>query len=117
MAYQITVNTGRGGNVVSTSVSQVATSVVVSNPGFGNVGGGGSGNSGGGGSGPSNPGGGGTPSPTTLGASTDVDISRRHDGSMLVWNAGTLKYEHITKFEVLDQADGTDDDALDYGTY
>lgn len=113
MAYQITVNTGQGGNVVSTSVSQVATSVVVSNPGFGNVGGGG-----GSGSAPSNPGsGGGTPTPTTLGASTDVDISGRHNGSMLVWNAGTLKYEHITKFEVLDQADGTDDDALDYGTY
>ena len=112
MAYQITVNTGQGGNIVSTSVSQVATSVVVSNPGFGNAGGGGSG------SGPSNPGGGGgTSTPTTLGASTDVDISERNDGSMLVWNAGTLKYEHITKFEVLDQADGTDDDALDYGTY
>ena len=31
MAYQITVNTGQGGNIVSTSVSQVATSVVVSN--------------------------------------------------------------------------------------
>lgn len=111
MAYQITVNTGQGGKVVSTSVSQVATSVVISNPGFGNV-------AGGGGSGPSNPGGGGgTPAPTTLGGSTDVDISERHNGSMLVWNAGTLKYEHITKFEVLDQADGTDDDALDYGTY
>jgi hypothetical protein len=36
---------------------------------------------------------------------------------MLIWNAGTLKYEHITKFEVVDQSDGTDDDALDYGTY
>lgn len=109
MAYQITVNTGQGGNVVSTSISQVATSVVVSNPGFGNVGGGGGSESG--------SGGGGTSSPTTLGASTDVDTSSRHDGSMLVWNAGTLKYEHITKFEILDQADGTDDDALDYGTY
>lgn len=113
MAYQITVNTGQGGNVVSTSISQVATSVVVSNPGFGNVGGGGGSESG-----PSNPGGGGgTLTPTTLAASTDVDISKRNDGSLLVWNAGTLKYEHITKFEVLDQADGTDDDALDYGTY
>lgn len=111
MAYQITVNTGQGGNVVSTSISQVATSVVVSNPGFGNVAGGGESEST-----PSNPGGGGG-TPTTLGASTDVDISKRNDGSLLVWNAGTLKYEHITKFEVLDQADGTDDDALDYGTY
>lgn len=47
----------------------------------------------------------------------DVDATGRADNYVLIWNAATQKHEYVPAFEVVDRADGVDDDAIDYGTY
>ena len=47
----------------------------------------------------------------------DVDATGRADNYVLIWNATTQKHEYVPAFEVVDRADGVDDDAIDYGTY
>jgi len=59
--------------------------------------------------------------PRTLEASLtdldDIDATNRADNYVLIWNATTQKHEYVPTFEVVDRADGVDDDAIDYGTY
>ena len=59
--------------------------------------------------------------PRTLEASLtdldDIDATNRADNYVLIWNATTQKHEYVPPFEVVDRADGVDDDAIDYGTY
>lgn len=99
MAYNITVNKGRSANVVSATVTNFARNVVISNPGIGApVAGDGSGI-------------------THISAAADIDNTSRQDGYFLVWNESLARHQYISAFEILDRSDGTDDDALDYGTY
>jgi len=53
----------------------------------------------------------------TLSGSNDVDTSNRNNNYVLIWNETLQKHEYVSPFEILDRADGTDDDSLDYGTY
>jgi uncharacterized protein YheU (UPF0270 family) len=48
---------------------------------------------------------------------TDVDSSNKQDNYVLIWNATTQKHEYVPTSEVLDRADGIDDDSTSYGTY
>ena len=99
MAYNITVNNGRSANIVSTTTTNFTTDVVISNPGIGvPVAGNGSGI-------------------THISAAADIDNTSRQDGYFLVWNESLERHQYISAFEMLDRSDGTDDDALDYGTY
>lgn len=47
----------------------------------------------------------------------DVDSTNRRDNYVLIWNEAAGKHEYVPAFEILDRADGTDDDAIDYGSY
>lgn len=99
MSYHITVNNGRSANIVSTTITNFTTDVVISNPGIGvPVAGNGSGI-------------------THISAAVDIDNTSRQDGYFLVWNESLARHQYISAFEILDRSDGTDDDALDYGTY
>ena len=59
--------------------------------------------------------------PRTLEASLtdldDIDATNRADNYVLIWNATTQKHEYVPAFEVVDRADGVNDDSIDYGTY
>jgi len=91
MAYQITVNTGQSANIISTNITRVTTDVVVSNPGVGGI--------------------------TSISQASDIDNTSKQDGYFLAWNESLSKHEYMSAIELLDRSDGTDDDALDYGTY
>lgn len=52
-----------------------------------------------------------------IGNLDDVDSLNRQDNYILIWNESTQKHEYVPAFELLDRADGTDDDAIDYGSY
>lgn len=53
----------------------------------------------------------------SLSALEDVDASNKQNNYVLIWNATTQKHEYVPTFEVLDRADGVDDDTTSYGTY
>lgn len=59
--------------------------------------------------------------PSTLEANLanldDVDATDRADQYLLIWDEVSGKHKYIPAFEVLDRADGVDDDAIDYGSY
>lgn len=58
-----------------------------------------------------------TPKLSSLGDIEDVDTSNLQNNGVLVYNSITQKYEFLPPSEILDRADGVDDDALDYGNY
>ena len=45
----------------------------------------------------------------------DVNISARANNTVMLFNGS--EYIHVTPSQILDLADGTDDDSLDYGTF
>ena len=45
----------------------------------------------------------------------DVNISGRGNNTVLLFNGS--EYIHVTPSQILDLADGTDDDSLDYGGF
>lgn len=53
----------------------------------------------------------------TLSTLGDVDNSNKQDNYVLIWNATTQKHEYVPTSEVLDRADGVNDDTNSYGTY
>ena len=54
----------------------------------------------------------------SVSGSSDVDTTNRNNNNyVLIWNETLQKHEYVSPFEILDRADGNDDDALDYGTY
>jgi hypothetical protein len=58
-----------------------------------------------------------TPKLSSLGQIEDVDTSNLQNNGVLVYNSITQKYEFLPPSEILDRADGVNDDSLDYGNY
>jgi len=53
----------------------------------------------------------------SIGAATDVDTTARSNYSVLMYDTTTSKYIHVPAAQVVDMADGVDDDAYDGGTW
>ena len=47
---------------------------------------------------------------------TDVDSSNKQNNYVLIWNSVTQKHEYVPTSEVLDRADGVDDNSTSNGT-
>ena len=47
----------------------------------------------------------------------DIDSQNRNNNYVLIWDAVLGKHVYVHPSEILDRADDTDDNALDYGTY
>lgn len=58
-----------------------------------------------------------TSNSSSISDSSDVNTTSRQNNSILIWNATTQKHEYISPSNLLDIADGVNDDAIDYGTY
>lgn len=56
-------------------------------------------------------------SPDSISTLNDVDDSNKQNNYLLVWNESAQKHEYISPFELVDRADGVNDDAVDYGVY
>jgi hypothetical protein len=56
-------------------------------------------------------------SPVSVKTLYDVDSSNRQNNYVLIWNEVTKKHEYVHPSEILDRADGVDNDSLDYGLY
>ena len=53
-----------------------------------------------------------------LASINDVDItSRSATNSLIMYNATTQKYEHISTYHLVDMSDGTQDNAMDAGLF
>jgi len=53
----------------------------------------------------------------SIGAATDVDTTARGNYSVLMYDTVTSKYIHVPASQVVDMADGVDDDAYDGGIW
>lgn len=47
----------------------------------------------------------------------DVNPTDKSNNYVLMWDAATQKHVYVPPSEVLDRADGVNDDSLDYGSY
>lgn len=56
-------------------------------------------------------------SPDTIASLADIDSTNKQNNYVLIWNATTKKHEYVSPLEILDRADGVDNDTLDYGFY
>jgi len=53
-----------------------------------------------------------------LSSITDVDDTNRSaTNSLIMYNASTQKYEHVSPYHLVDMADGTQDNAMDAGLF
>ena len=53
-----------------------------------------------------------------LASINDVDITNRSATNTLVmYNANTQKYEHVSQYHLVDMSDGTQDNAMDAGLF
>ena len=53
-----------------------------------------------------------------LASINDVDITNRSTtNSLVMYNANTQKYEHVSPYHLVDMADGTQDNAMDAGLF
>ena len=53
-----------------------------------------------------------------LASINDVDTSNRSaTNSLIMYNAHTQKYEHISPYHLVDMSDGTQDNAMDAGLF
>lgn len=48
---------------------------------------------------------------------SDVNPTDKQNNYLLMWDAATQKHVYVPPSEVLDRADGVNDDSLDYGSY
>jgi hypothetical protein len=55
--------------------------------------------------------------PVKLGDLTDVNDSNVQNNYVMIYDQSTQTYRFVPPSQVVDLADGVDDDALDYGTY
>jgi len=53
----------------------------------------------------------------SIAASTDVNSDARADRTVLMFDSATGTYIHVTTDQIVDLADGVDDDAFDAGTF
>lgn len=56
-------------------------------------------------------------SETFLSNLSDVNPTDKSNNYVLMWDAATQKHVYVPPSEVLDRADGVNDDSLDYGSY
>lgn len=53
----------------------------------------------------------------SIGQLSDVNPANKQNNYLLMWDAVTQKHIYVPPSEVLDRADGVNDDSLDYGSY
>ena len=53
----------------------------------------------------------------TISGATDVDIAGRANNTLLMYDAATGTYKHVDTAQIVDLADGVDDDSFDAGTF
>ena len=53
----------------------------------------------------------------TIGGASDVDTSARANYTVLMYDTNTNSYIHVPASQVVDMADGVDDDAYDGGIW
>ena len=53
----------------------------------------------------------------SIAAATDVDNTDRADRTLLMYDSATGTYKHVDSAQIVDLADGTDDDAFDAGEF
>jgi hypothetical protein len=52
-----------------------------------------------------------------LGQIEDVDAENIQNNQVMMYDQLTQKYKFVSAFEVLDRADGVDNDVIDFGSY
>jgi len=53
-----------------------------------------------------------------LASINDIDVTNRSaTNSLVMYNATTQKYEHVSPYHLVDMADGTQDNAMDAGLF
>ena len=53
-----------------------------------------------------------------LSSINDIDVTNRSGtNSLIMYNATTKKYEHISPYHLVDMSDGTQDNAMDAGLF
>ena len=53
-----------------------------------------------------------------LASINDIDVTNRSaTNSLIMYNAHTQKYEHISPYHLVDMSDGTQDNAMDAGLF
>ena len=53
-----------------------------------------------------------------LASINDIDTSNRSDtNNLIMYNATTQKYEHVSPYHLVDMSDGTQDNAMDAGLF
>lgn len=57
------------------------------------------------------------PNTVSLSNLADVNPTDKTNNYLLMWDAASQKHIYVPPSEVLDRADGVDDDTLDYGSY
>lgn len=53
----------------------------------------------------------------SVGGSSDVDTDTRANRTFLMWDSASSEYIHVDAAQIVDLADGVDDDAFDGGTF
>jgi len=53
----------------------------------------------------------------SIAGATDVDNTDRADRTLLMYDNATGTYKHVDAAQIVDLADGTDDDAFDAGEF
>ena len=53
----------------------------------------------------------------SIGAASDVDTAARGNRTLLMWDSINSEYIHVLPEDVVDLADGVDDDAFDGGLF
>jgi len=53
----------------------------------------------------------------SIGGASDVDVSARGNYTVLMYDTTSNTYIHVPASQVVDMADGVDDDAFDGGTF
>ena len=53
-----------------------------------------------------------------LASINDIDVTNRSaTNSLIMYNANTQKYEHVSPYHLVDMPDGVQDNAMDAGTF
>ena len=53
----------------------------------------------------------------SIGSATDVDTAARANNTVLMYDSTTGTYKHVPTSQIVDLADGVDDDAFDGGLF
>jgi len=55
--------------------------------------------------------------PNSISSATDVDITGRANRTLLMYDSLTGTYKHVDTAQIVDLADGVDDESFDAGTF